>query len=338
MIQFAWPYLLLLLPAPLIIYYFLPSHTTITHAPLKLPFYQYCNQLNTKHSNYSKNRINFILLLIIWCCLIVAAARPQWLGDIIKSPNNGRDLMLAIDISGSMKTTDLQWQGQQATRLYVVKQVIKQFINKRKGDRVGLILFGSKAYQLSPLTMAVNTTQKFLKESMIGMAGNQTAIGDAIGLAIKRLVNRKSKKHVLILITDGVNTAGEVSPLQAASLAAKYKIKIYTIGVGANEMIINSLFGPQKYNPSKSLDEKTLEEIANVTQGKYFRATNTQELKKIYALIDKEEKIKADPKLYRPINELYFWPLSAAYLLSLLLVCCYIVRQYYQSRKACNEY
>lgn len=333
MIQFAWPYFLFLLPVPLIIFFILPKQAIIAHAPLKLPFYQQCNELTIKQHHSKKNKLALVVFFLIWISLVVAAARPQWLGNIIKLPNNGRDLMLAIDISGSMKTTDLQWQGRQTNRLSVVKGVLKDFINKRKGDRIGLILFGSKAYQLSPLTMAINTTQKFLQESMIGMAGNQTAIGDAIGLAIKRLMKRKSKQHVLILITDGVNTAGKVTPLSAAKLAAKYKIKIYTIGVGANEMIVNGFFGPQRYNPSESLDEKTLKKVAQITKGQYFRATNTKELKKIYSLIDKVEKIKADPKQYRPIKELYIWPLSFSYLFSLLIAIYYLINKFYHSRK-----
>jgi Ca-activated chloride channel family protein len=147
---------------------------------------------------------------------------------------------------------------------------------------------------------------------MIGLAGDNTAIGDAIGLAVKRLENQEMDSRVLILMTDGANTAGEISPIKAAELAADNQLKIYTIGIGADEMIVRSLFGTHKVNPSRDLDEKTLLDIAQKTGGRYFRARNASELNNIYMLLDKLEPVKKDSQYFRPRRELFYWPLALA--------------------------
>jgi Ca-activated chloride channel family protein len=193
--------------------------------------------------------------------------------------------------------------------------VVGDFIDRRIGDRVGLVLFGTQAYLHVPLTFDRATVKQLLNESVIGLAGPSTAIGDAIGLAVKRLRNNDSKDKVLILITDGANTAGAIEPERAAELAAGAGLTIHTIGIGADEIMIRRLFGSFRFNPSKDLDEKTLRAIAENTGGKYFRARDVAELETIYAEIDKLEPVERGGEHFRPTTALYPWPLAAALLL-----------------------
>ncbi|HSN23851.1 MAG TPA: VWA domain-containing protein [Methylomicrobium sp.] len=291
--------------------YFLPPVQPIEQAALKVPFLD----------DFSSGRVETVsqsrqwplwLALIAWLLLVIAAARPQWLGDPVEQVVNGRDLMLAIDLSGSMEEQDFFINKHQVDRLSAAKWVAGDFIERRIGDRVGLILFGSQAYLQTPLTFDRNTVRTLLNEAVIGLAGDNTAIGDAIGLAVKRLKNQEMDSRVLILMTDGANTAGEISPIKAAELAADNQLKIYTIGIGADEMIVRSLFGTHKVNPSRDLDEKTLLDIAQKTGGRYFRARNASELNNIYMLLDKLEPVKKDSQSFRPRRELFYWPLALA--------------------------
>ncbi|MGB1272429.1 MAG: vWA domain-containing protein, partial [Endozoicomonas sp.] len=235
---------------------------------------------------------------------------------------SGRDLMMAVDLSGSMEINDMELNGQQVDRLVATKAVMNDFIERRRGDRLGLILFGSKAYLQTPLTFDRQTVKTLMDESSIGMAGNKTAIGDALGLAVKHLRKRPEDSRVLILLTDGANTAGEIPPLQAAQIAREENIKIYSIGLGAEEMIepglFGSSFGARRINPSADLDEKTLTEMATLTGGRYFRARNLEELNNIYALLDELEPVLQDEETFRPEKFLFFWPLGLALLLSLI--------------------
>jgi len=259
------------------------------------------------------------LASLIWLLVIVAAARPQWVGDAVELPVSGRDLMLAVDISGSMQTQDFEMSGRAVDQLTATKAVADAFIERREGDRIGLILFGSQAYVQTPLTFDRKTVRRLLDEAVVGLAGKATAIGDAIGLATKRLQQGEtgaSQEQVLILLTDGVNTAGAVSPLLAAELAAKRGLTIYTIGIGADAMMIESFFGSRQVNPSADLDEKTLTAIAEKTGGRYFRAHNTKELQQIYQLIDQLEPVEKDKQVYRPRHALFMWPLGLALLLA----------------------
>jgi Ca-activated chloride channel family protein len=243
-----------------------------------------------------------------------------WVGDPIDLPVSGRDLMLAVDISGSMQIEDIVQGGKQVSRLAAVKKVAGDFIERRVGDRIGLILFGSQAYVQTPLTFDRKTVQSLLQDSAIGLAGEQTAIGDAIGLAVKRLLENPQGSKVLVLLTDGASNAGEVQPIKAAELAAKQGLTIYTIGIGADEMIVNSFFGAQRVNPSADLDEKTLSEIAKATGGKYFRARDGKQLEKIYALLDELQPVIQDKQTFRPQRALFYWPLGVAMLLASLML------------------
>ena len=317
MIQFEWPWLLLALPFPLVLYWVVPPALPEEQAALKVPFLDDFGEGETKSFKPQQQRWPFLLAMIAWTLLVFASMRPQWMGEPIEQAVNGRDLMLAIDLSGSMEAEDFIIENKRVDRLTATKHVAGEFINRRAGDRIGLILFGTQAYLQAPLTFDRTTIVTLLNEAAIGLAGESTAIGDALGLAVKRLKKQSADSRILILLTDGANTAGEVTPIRAAEIAAEYDLKIYTIGIGADEMIVRSFFGRrQKVNPSRDLDEKTLKAIAEKTGGQYFRARDTSELEKIYALLDELEPVEKDKQFFRPKKSLYHWPLALAFLLT----------------------
>lgn len=328
MFELGTPWVLLLLPIPLLVYRFIrPSNATCQqddHGVI-VPFYtQLAQAPKNDHALRRHSIMRSVLLTLIWSLLVLAAAKPQWVGEPQALPTSGRDLLLAVDISGSMEEQDMRINNRAVSRIVAVKKVVSDFIDQRQGDRIGLILFGSNAYLQTPLTFDTHSVNQFLQEAQVGFAGKDTAIGDAIGLAVKRLKNTSSDKaaelgnsKVVILLTDGENTAGEVEPLQAAKLAAKIEAKIYTVGIGADEMIVRSFFGNRRVNPSAALDEETLTAIASTTGGLYFRARNTEDLNKIYQELDKLEPTEKEPEWLRPIQSLFMWPLGFALVLSL---------------------
>ena len=318
MLEFAWPWLALALPLPILMRALLPRARAGATLSLRIPFYA---TLAGRSLSVGTRRRWWLaaLAMVAWAALVGAATRPQWIGEAVSIPVSGRDLMVAVDISGSMETADLVIRGQEATRLQVVKQVAGDFIERRAGDRVGLILFGRRAYLQTPLTFDRQTARALLEESAIGLAGKETAIGDAIGLAVKRLREEPEENRVLILLTDGANTAGAVKPLKAADLAAAEGLKIYTIGVGADEMLVRSLFGTRRINPSADLDEDALTAIAEKTGGRYFRARDTASLMQIYDILDELEPAAEEEDVLRPPAEFYWLPLAAAVALSLLI-------------------
>ena len=206
-----------------------------------------------------------------------------------------------------MQTQDMEVNGQAVDRLVMVKHVLSDFIAQRVGDRLGLILFADTAYLQAPLTFDRATVQTLLDDTVLGLVGESTAIGDAIGLAAKRLQGRNVSKKVLILLTDGQNTAGNITPEQALELAIAENLTIYPIGVGADRMIVNSLFGQRAVNPSAELDEVLLTRIANDTGGQYFRARDTQELQQIYAILNRIEPIVDESQTIRPQRSLFYY-------------------------------
>ena len=311
MIHFEWPLLLFALPLPLLIRWLIPAEIPVEESALKVPFLSDFSE-GSSQSVSQAQQWPLLLASIAWCLLVLASARPQWLGDPIEQAVSGRDLMLAVDLSASMEEQDFFINKQAVDRLTAIKAVATDFINRRVGDRVGLVLFGTNAYLQTPLTFDRKTVQTLLNEAVIGLAGENTAIGDAIGLAVKRLKSQPADSRVLILLTDGANTAGEITPIKAAELAKDNQLKIYTIGVGADEMIVRSFFGSRKVNPSRDLDENTLVKVAESTGGKYFRARNSDELNNIYMLLDQLEPVEKDKQYFRPHSELYPWPLSLA--------------------------
>lgn len=326
MIQFEWPWIFIVAPLPLLLRLLLPPAGAIKEAALRVPsLAPFAIGAGSQAGKMLQRRWLIWPALLAWLLLVSAAARPIWLGDPVELPVSGRDLMLAVDTSGSMQTSDFAIRGKQVNRLDAIKAIAGEFIERRVGDRIGLILFGSQAYVQTPLTFDRKTVQTLLQESAIGIAGEQTAIGDAIGLALKRLLQNPSQKNnqnnkVLILLTDGASNAGEVQPLKAAELAAKEGLTIYTIGIGADEMLVNSMFGTQRVNPSADLDEKTLGAIAKATGGRYFRARDSRQLNQIYSELDKLQPIAQDKQTFRPQRALFFWPLGMALIVAGVLM------------------
>jgi Ca-activated chloride channel family protein len=315
-LEFAWPWIFAALPLPLLAL-LLPRAEAEKPAALRFPFFS-ALQVQMTQTPRRSSYLRLLFAILAWLLLVAAAARPQLVGETIHLPVSGRSLMLAVDISGSMRAEDMRINGRRSTRLSAVKQVAGEFIEKREGDRLGLILFGDQAYMQVPLTFDRRTVNSLLGEAVIGLAGRATAIGDAIGLAVKRLQDEPEENRILILLTDGANTAGSVDPLKAADLAATEKVRIYTIGIGADSMVVRGLFGSRRV-PNSELDEKTLKAIADKTEGRYFRARDTAGLAQIYALLDEIEPVSEDEQSYRPVDELYFWPLGGSLLFTFLI-------------------
>ncbi|WP_371366100.1 VWA domain-containing protein [Pseudomonas sp. QL9] len=319
MFEFAWPWIFLLAPLPWLLRLVLPVADS-GEAALKVSFLAELEGLAGRRARARlpswRLQAPFVL---IWILLLLAAARPQWVGEPLPIPASGRDLLLAVDVSGSMDTTDLKWQDADISRLGLIQKLFGNFIEERRGDRVGLILFGSRAYLQAPLTFDRHTVRIWLDEARIGIAGKDTALGDAIGLAVKRLRQRPAESRVLVLITDGANTAGEVPPLTAARLAAEEHVKIYTIGIGADPQP-GGVLGMLGLAPGMDLDEPTLKSIAATTGGEYFRARTGEELQRISSTLDSLEPVSQKPTQARPAVALYHWPLALAMLFSMLLV------------------
>jgi len=343
-ISWTYPWLLALLPLPWLCWRFL-TPVQQPQAVAHIPFAADWGNINAPTTPpVDQNKTHWTMLALIWLCLLLAAARPEWHGDAVELPVSGRDLVLAVDISGSMRIQDFTLNGQQVDRLTATKAVADAFIQRREGDRVGLILFGTQAYVQTPLTFDRQTVRILLNESAIGLAGKATAIGDTIALAVKRMqqssktaspsptmapssIASASDTHtppldrVLIVLTDWVNTAGAISPQQATELAVSAGLKIYTIGIGADSMTVDSFFGSQQINPSAELDEQGLTAIAQQTGGQYFRARDTNELNKIYHIIDQLEPVERERDMFRPVHALFMWPLGMAlFVLTALLL------------------
>jgi Ca-activated chloride channel family protein len=301
--EFEYPWLLWLAPLPLLMY-LLPAQRR-EEAALRVPFFREVSALGLSNPGSPlTSPLKQICLWLIWLCCVTAAANPQRLGEPVSLPMAGRDLMLAVDLSESMYSRDMVFQGQRIDRLTAVKLVVGSFVEQRLNDRLGLILFGTRAYVQAPLTFDRNTVGNLLLEAQIGMAGPSTAIGDAIGLAVKRLQNQQAESRVLVLLTDGANTDGELTPQQAADLAAQFNVKIYTIGFGSND---------------REIDIRSLIEVAERTGGQSFRARNLQQLAEIHEELNRLEPVDQDAETVRPVYALFYWPLGAAFVLSLLL-------------------
>lgn len=317
---FAWPWVLAAVPLPWLARWALPARRSTSPA-LQVPFGDRLEGL-ASDSHRSAITGTVWLMWIAWTLLCVAAARPQQLGEAVQPPQSGRELMVALDLSGSMSEPDMQLGGRQVDRLTAAKAVLSDFLDHREGDRVGLLVFGQRAYVLAPPTLDLTTVRQQLADSVVGLAGRETAIGDGIGLAVKRLADRDDPEgngeHVLILLTDGVNNAGMLEPLKAAELARDAGVRIYTVAFGGDGAM--SVFGFRLPTPAgeDDLDEATLTHIAESTGGRFFRARDTAQLAGIYAEIDRLEPIRLPGQTVRPHKERYPWPLGAAFGISLL--------------------
>lgn len=311
MFEFTYLWVFILLPLPLLARYFLNTKQR-SYTQVWIPLAQGISQ---QQSEVNKSNMSTLILWFAWLLLLVALAKPIWFGEPIRLQQESRDMIVALDLSGSMKEVDMPLNGQTVDRLVMMKALLSDFIEQRRGDRLGLILFADHAYLQTPLTFDLDTIKQMVSETEHGLVGNQTAIGESIALSIKRFVENKNEQRVLILLTDGANNSGVVEPIQAAQQAAKNNITIYTIGIGADEMIRKSFWGNQRVNPSADLDEKALTEIAEITGGQYFRARNQNELQKIYQQLNKLEPIETDFLEFRPEKNLFYWPLSISILL-----------------------
>ena len=320
MLSFVWPWFYLILPLPFLYRKLRRSANSESPYLESTILLSIAETQNRFVSSTSQRRLLILLLIIAWLSLVTAIARPVNIGDPVALPTTGRDILLAVDISGSMEREDMIINGRQVNRLYAVKSVVSEFVNTREGDRLGLILFGERAYLQTPLTFDTKTLQDLLIEAQIGFAGNGTAIGDAIGLSVKKLKERPDSNRVLILLTDGSNTAGVLSPSEASDIAKKAKVKIYTIGIGDGRQRNQGLFGQTLVNQNNDLDERTLTAIADLTGGKYFRARDPRELRSIYDQLNKLEPIDQDEELLRPITSLFHWPLALFLTCSLLII------------------
>jgi len=317
MIQFAWPWVFALLPLPWLIRRLLPPAGDHVGAALRLPFFRDLPR-SAVTGQVAPGRAIRLLAWLAWCLLVVAAARPQWLGEPVNLPVSGRDLMLAVDVSGSMEQADYELDGRPVSRLDMVKAVAGDFIERRQGDRLGLILFGTRAYVQTPLTYDRQTVRAFLRDSVIGLAGRETAIGDAIALAVKRLREQPEDNRVLVLLTDGTNTAGNISPEDAAQVAAQSAVRIYTIGIGGGKVGVRTPFGMRLIRPGSDLDPATLRAVAEATGGRFLQAGETDELERVYEELDRLEPSIRDTRSFRPLRALYHWPAGAALLLAML--------------------
>lgn len=321
MFEFGYPWVFIGLVVPLLWWRRHNNAQANQNAALVfVPLAQTAQNLQHAKPNSAKLAWRVIVLALIWLCLVTSAAQPRWLGEPVSIPVKGRDMMLAVDLSASMNINDMVIEGQNFNRLDTVKRVLREFIIKRQGDRLGLILFADAAYQQTPLTFDLLTVQQMLDEAVHGLVGQRTSIGEAVGLAVKRFNTYESSNKVLILLSDGANTSGNIQPLEALELAKAAGVKIYTVGVGAEELLQQGIFGPQIVNPSSDLDEKLLTELATSTGGRYFRAKDPQQLAEIYQLLDQLEPIARDPQTFRPQQSLLHWPLLLAFAFFVLLL------------------
>ncbi|MEN8194768.1 MAG: VWA domain-containing protein [Bacteroidota bacterium] len=312
MLEFEYIWMFLLIPLPIIIWFVIPPYKDIQES-IRIPFFEEISSAaKLKPSEgaviLKLNWMQRLLAPIVWVLLVAAIAKPQWVDDPIIKIESARDLLLAVDISQSMEARDYTDSlNQRVDRLTVVKEVLDDFITKREGDRLGLILFGGGAYPQIPFTLDFKTYRLLLKQAEIGMAGPQTVIGDAIGLGIKMFEQSEVEERILILLTDGNDTGSKMPPLKAAEIAKQNGIVIHTIGIG----------DPSASGENK-VDLEAIKEIASITGGKSYRGDNRKELEGIYSELDKLNPQNYDTQNYRPKHPLYFYPLGLAILLIVL--------------------
>ncbi len=305
MLEFQWILVFLALPLPYVVRKLLPKRESKSPA-LKVPFYDVVN--NQDFSLGTPSKVLIAMVTLVWFMLIGAAARPVLIEDNAQVPITGRDLLLALDISGSMQQQD--FAAGYRSRFQAVQEIASEFVARRTGDRVGLLLFGSQPYLYTPLTYDLSSVVEFLGHARVGFAGQQTAIGDTIGLAVKVLRERPAENRILILLTDGDNSTGSINPLEGMQLAIKHGVKIFVIGIGidhASDPAVN------RRRPNE------LPQIAAATGGVYFHASNVEALEQIYATIDEFEPIEMDQDTQLVVTELYPWPLVAAMLFTVFV-------------------
>lgn len=254
---------------------------------------------------------------LLWVLMTLALMRPQYVGKPLETPRSGRSIMMVLDISESMEAQDFSLEGHTVDRITLAKSVMQDFIDKRSGDGLGLVVFGSEPFLHAPISFDHKTIKRFLADSQVGFAGPKTAIGDALGLSVKKLMEQPQGEHMIVLLTDGQNNAGKLDPEMAAEIAQKQGVKLYIIGLGASSMMVDTFFGPTKVNPSRDLEEAEpkLKDMAKKTQGLYFRARDSAGLSEVYQEIDALEPVVLESLVIIPRKELFYWPLSLVVIL-----------------------
>lgn len=317
---FAWPWFALLLPLYVLITRYRRASTSLPGA-VEHPYLFDLARPDLKQA--SSSRVGSVLSLLIWSCLILALTRPQWIGEPVNVEQHGRALYLAVDLSESMLERDMLWNGQAISRYQAVQGVVSEFVAQRTGDFIGLVVFGSYADVQAPLTPDLGAVQELLSDLRPGMADSRTAIGDGLALAVKQLRASETEDRVIILLSDGENNSGEITPEQAAQVAVQSQIKVHTIGFGGQGS--DSLFS-QFGLPSSVIDEATLQAVAEQTDGRYFRAATTRELADVFQAIDQIEASATRNRDQRQVTELYWLALMPA-LLSLMALLLWPVMQ-----------
>lgn len=309
--QLAWPWALALLPVPLLVWLLPPlrERGEALRVPWLLP-------ATGSGRRWPWPTLATLLGWLAWGLLCVALARPQVLGPAQAPPAQARQMMLALDLSGSMGEADMRLGGRPVERIVVARAVIDDFLARRAGDHIGLVVFGQQAHVMTPITADLASVRAQLQDAVVGLAGQETAIGDAVTLAVKRLRRQQDGPRVLVLLTDGVNTAGAVDPVKAAELAAHDGVRVHTIAFGGDA---RRLFGLQLPGGVSGLDEDALRQMARTTGGEFFRARDSRELAGIYARIDQLEPVAVAALPVRPTIERY-WPWLGASVIVLLLL------------------
>ena len=315
MISLLWPWALLALPLPWLLSRWLPPVRAASRWVLPWVFGAPAEQSTSAAATAPTPRAAWILWLV-WALCCLALTQPVRFDQFSSLKTSGRDLMLAVDISGSMRTEDMRIGGRRINRLDAVKAVLGDFIERRQGDRLGLILFGQQAFMITPLTLDRANVRYQLETSVVGLAGLDTAIGDALGLAVKRLRDRPQNQRIVLLLTDGVNSAGELSPDRATELAVELGVKVYTVGFGGDSD--PGMFGFSFGSGGAEIDEAALQKMAESTGGRYFRARDVGELAGIYQALDQLEPIELEAPQRQHQRPLYHYPLALALLLLLI--------------------
>jgi Ca-activated chloride channel family protein len=324
MLQFATPWLFLLLPLPWLARRLLPGYREPRPA-VRVPFMERLQRITGQAGagsapTINRLRLQWALVYLCWIALVFALARPQWLDEPVVQELPMRDLLIALDLSGSMETTDFTDADRAATdRLSAAKQVLGEFLSQRDGDRVGLVFFGTAAFVQAPFTDDLDVVRELLGEAQVRMLGPRTALGDAIGVAINLFERSEVDERVLIVLTDGNDTGSLLPPARAAGIAADEGMTIHTVAMGDPAAV-----GEQ------ALDEEALAEVARVTGGEYFHANDRAELAGIYETLDELNPRKVDSRSYRPVHEVFYWPLAVAMLASLLL---FLVAEFLPTRR-----
>lgn len=312
MVEFQYLWVFILSPLPFIIRWLLPVYSEPRMA-VNVPFLERLSRLTGRkpapgaaviRSTFTQK----ICIILAWVAILTALARPQWIEDPVTKIVPTRDLLLAVDLSGSMETEDFTDEsGKTVARLTAVKQVLDEFLTRRKGDRAGLLFFGSAPFVQAPFTEDLEVVRTLLDEAQVRMAGPRTMMGDAIGLALNVFENSKTKERVLIVLTDGNDTESQVPPIKAAEIARDRDITIHTVAMG----------DPTSVDEEK-LDEETLKAMSQITGGSYFHGSDRKELEEIYRKLDELETRKIETISHRPKHDLYHWPLGIFFVLGIM--------------------